>query len=152
LKFVGLGEAAGESEARSLQFLRALRHPHLLTPFEASSHAGHLVLAMELADRTLWDRYTEARDAGLVGIPRAELLAYLGQAALALDYLNSPGHGLAGVVQHRDVKPQNLLLFGRVLRVADLGLARLLRGTQTGHSGALTAPYAPPEFFRGRTS
>jgi serine/threonine-protein kinase len=146
LKFVNRGGEMENSEARALRLLRSLRHPHLLTPFEAFPHQGHLVVAMELADRAVWDRYTEARDAGLAGIPRDELLDYLGQAALALDYLNAAG------VQHRDVKPQNLLLSGRLLKVADFGLARLVRGQQTGHSGMLTAPYAPPEFFRGKTS
>jgi serine/threonine protein kinase len=156
LKFVPLGGRLGESDARSLNLLRDLRHPHLLTIFEAFHHGGYLVLAMERADRTLWDRYREVRDSGMVGIPRDELLHYLGQAALALDYLNSPGHafgdGTRGGVQHRDDKPHNLLLFQRLLKVGDFGLARLVRGQLTGHSGGLTAPYAPPEFFRGKTS
>jgi serine/threonine-protein kinase len=146
LKCVNRGGDMGKSEARALRLLRSLRHPHLLTPFEAFPHQGHLVVAMELADRAVWDRYAGVRDASLPGIPRDELLDYLGQAALALDYLN------AGGVQHRDVKPQNLLLFGRLLKLGDFGLARLVRGGETGHSGVLTAPYAPPEFFRGRTS
>jgi serine/threonine protein kinase len=39
-----------------------------------------------------------------------------------------------------------------VLKLGDFGLARAVCDGETGHSGVLTAPYAPPEFFRGRTS
>src|SRR5204862_396543 len=36
-------------------------------------------------------------------------------------------------------------------KVADFGLARSLSHSATGHTGALTPAFAPPEFFQGRT-
>ena len=82
----------------------------------------------------------------MTGIPTGELHAHLRQAAAGIDHLHSVG------VQHRDIKPQNLLLKDGNVRVADFGLARTLAHTVTGHTGTLTLYYAAPEFFDGKTS
>jgi serine/threonine protein kinase len=156
LKFVPYSGAAGDAEVRSLKIIKELRHPNLISVFGAWGTKDLIVIAMELADRTLWDRFNEAVAGGLPGIPHGELLEYMRQAALALDYLNAPQHRLGDTedagVQHRDVKPQNLLLFGGGVKVADLGLVRLVHDGATGHTGNLTVLYAPPEFFEGRTT
>lgn len=156
LKFVPYAGKPGESETRALNLMARLRHPNVLTISGAWKQMGLLVVAMDLADRTLWDRLQEALRSGLSGIPRDELLDYMEEAAKGLDYLNSPDHKLSGKhgvgVQHRDVKPQNLLLVGGGVKVGDFGLARLLERTATSHTGNLTVAYAAPEFFRGETS
>jgi WD40 repeat protein len=156
LKFVPYASIGGDAEIRSLSIIKDLRHPNLVSVFGAWGKGNLIVVAMELADRTAWDRYREAVASGLPGIPRDELLEYMAQAALAIDYLNAPrprrgGREDAGV-QHRDIKPQNLLLFGGGVKVADFGLARLVHGGETSHTGSLTVQYAAPEFFEGRTT
>ncbi len=129
---------------------------HLLCVFGSWQADGALVIAMELADRTLMDRFQEARAQGLPGIPRDELLAYLADAAQALDFLNQPQHRIGErgerAIQHRDTKPHNLLLCGGGVKVGDFGLARCLEHSLTSHTGSLTVPYAAPEFFDGKTS
>jgi formylglycine-generating enzyme required for sulfatase activity len=109
-------------------------------------HEHYLIMAMELADRTLYHRWQEATNKGLPGIPAEELLEYLHEAAKGIDHLNSIG------VQHRDIKPHNLLLVGGGVKVADFGLAKLLHSSATRHTVAMTPAYAAPETFRGRTT
>ena len=156
MKFVSLGEQAGAVELRSLEILKHIHHPNLLPTFGAWQTNGYLIIAMELADGTLWDRFQEAVAQGLSGIPWQELHEYLLEAAKGIDHLNAQKHVLEGEegvgVQHRDIKPQNILLIGDGVKVADFGLARLLGHTVTGHTGSMTIAYAPPEFFRGQTS
>jgi WD40 repeat protein/serine/threonine protein kinase len=146
LKFVSLTAEMGAVEQRALDAVRAVRHPNLLALFGAWQRDGMLIVAAELADGTLLDRFRTATASGLPGIPRDELLEHLGDAARGLDHLHEAG------VQHRDVKPQNLLLVGGRVKVGDFGLAVALDGGGTGHSGRLTPAYAAPEFFEGATA
>jgi serine/threonine protein kinase len=146
LKFVPLGGKSGDAELAALEQVKDLRHPHLLTLFAAWEVGGRLVIASELADRSLAHRLRQCLDAGQPGVPAGELLGYLRDAAEGLDFLHGRG------VQHRDVKPSNLLLVGGALKVGDLGLAKPVAGAEGSHTGIMTAAYAPPEFFKGRAT
>jgi tetratricopeptide (TPR) repeat protein/serine/threonine protein kinase len=156
LKFVVLAADVGPVELRALQVIRDIRHPHLLATFGSWQLDGRLIIAMELAERTLLDRLREAAGQGMEGIPAPEVHEHFLDAARGLDYLNEPRHPAGGSepqgIQHRDVKPQNLLLIGGSVKVADFGLARVLEHTQTNHTGSMTPSYAPPEFFEKKTS
>src|SRR5262245_17715799 len=96
LKIMPLQEKVKATELHALEIIKSIRHPNLVTAFGASEQQGYLIVAMELADRTLWDRFQEARNQGLPGIPAAELLDYFRQAAKGIDYLNEPHHTFAG--------------------------------------------------------
>src|SRR5260370_455259 len=80
-------------------------------------------------------------------MPRDELLGYVRDASEALDYMGET-HGL----QHLDIKPQNLLLVGGRIKVADFGLVKDLVGTSVTATGGVTPIYATPEAFGGRAS
>jgi len=156
LKFVCLAESIGPLELRALQIIKDVRHPHLLATFGAWQVGRYLIIAMELAERTLLDRFRETAGQGFPGIPAPEIHEHFLDAARGLDYLNEPRHPSGGAepvgIQHRDVKPQNLLLVGGSVKVADFGLARILEHTQTSHTGSMTPAYAAPEFFKKQTS
>ena len=71
LKMVRLPTEARSAEVSALTVVRGIRHPNLLVSFGAWQEDGVLIVGMELADRSLWDRFIEAEDQGLRGIPRA---------------------------------------------------------------------------------
>jgi formylglycine-generating enzyme required for sulfatase activity len=147
LKFIALGDRVGEVELRALELIKGIRHPHLVGLFGAWQQDDQLILAMDLADGTLLDCLNAALLQGHQGIPRPELLEYMREAAKGLDHLNSIN------IQHQDVKPQNLLLVGGGVKVADFGLAKVLQHSVTGKShGGLSLAYAPPEFHDRKTT
>jgi serine/threonine protein kinase len=65
-------------------------------------------------------------------------------AANGLDALN------AKQVQHRDVKPANLLLLDSGVKVADFGVAKVLEQTVGSNTGGGTIAYMAPECFKGK--
>jgi len=152
LKFVPLDRYAGQAEERSLELVKHLRHPHLLATFGSWWNGNLLIIASELADRTMRDRLDEVTKQGKPGIPRDELLGYFDEAAEAIDYLNQPAGPSPHRIQHRDIKPENLFLSAGHVKVGDLGLARSVVHSATGHTGSMTIAYAAPEFIEGKTS
>ncbi|MFL5327755.1 MAG: serine/threonine protein kinase [Gemmataceae bacterium] len=146
LSAAGEGEPA-EQERKSLERIKSIRHPYILSLERIEEVDGQLLIVMELADRNLWDRFRECRDQGLPGIPREELLSYMSETAEALDLLN-----LKHQLQHLDVKPQNLFLVYNHIKVADFGLVKELRGEVSRMTGGVTPVYAAPETFNGFVS
>jgi formylglycine-generating enzyme required for sulfatase activity len=144
LKFIRLDAHVRTLELRSLEVMKSIRHPNLVSLFGAWHKDNWLILAMELCDRSLQDRLAEALDKKLPGMPLKELLSCMSDAANGLDALN------AKQVQHRDVKPANLLLLDSGVKVADFGLAKALEQTVASNSGAGTLAYTAPECFKGQ--
>ncbi len=136
-------EGKGAVEIRRLRFLREsrilarLKHPNLLTLFEAGEHEGHFCQVLEFVDggslEEVFDRSPfTARD----------LAALLEKSALAVHAAHR-----AGVV-HRDLKPGNILLSSSgEPKVADFGLSHLDDATRLTWTGTLigTPRYMAPE-------
>ena len=74
LKFIRLDPHGLAPELRSLEVMKSIRHPNLVSLFGAWHKDHWLILAMELCDRTLQDRLAEALHQKLPGIPLEELL------------------------------------------------------------------------------
>jgi serine/threonine protein kinase len=102
---------------REYQFAARLRHPNLVSAFEAAEDRGVNFLTMEYVDgRTL--RVIVRRRGPL---PVAEALDCVIQAARGLEAAHAQG------IVHRDIKPANLMLDeSGTVRVLDLGLARFV--------------------------
>jgi serine/threonine protein kinase len=149
IKFVYglLDEDRAARELKALTRIKSVRHPFLLSLERIEVVNGQLLIVTELADSSLKDRFETCRKEGKPGIPRDELLAYLRDTADALDYM-SEQHSL----QHLDVKPENLLLLGGRVKVADFGLVKDIHDHTASMMGGLTPVYAPPEVFEGRPS
>ncbi len=140
--------ARAEEERQAVERIKAIRHPFLLSMDRVENIGGELVIVTELADKNLDQVLKSYRDQELPGVPRAELLGYLREAAEVLDLMNLE-HGL----QHLDIKPRNLFLVSNHVKVADFGLVNSLAGNKSCQGvqlGGITAVYAAPEVFQGR--
>lgn len=130
-------------ELKALERVKGVRHPFLLSLERFEVIGGRLAILTELADMSLEQRLRQCRTEGLPGVPREELLRYMADAAEALDFL-SQRHSLL----HLDIKPENLLILGDHIKVADFGLVKeLATRTQNSLVSGMTPTYASPEMF-----
>ena len=79
--FGNLSGPQAETELKSLNRIRDLRHPFLLSIERVEVVDGRAIVVTELADRSLDQRFRELANSGQRGVPRDELLRYLRDAA-----------------------------------------------------------------------
>jgi serine/threonine protein kinase len=143
--------ARAEKELQAVQRIKDIRHPFLLSMDRVECIDGELIIVMELADRNLQELMVQYQSAGLTGIPRHDLLSYLQEAAEVLDVIHRDH-----LLQHLDIKPGNLFVVSKHVKVGDFGLVNSLSGSGPGESkvllGAITPLYASPELFHGTFS
>jgi serine/threonine-protein kinase len=135
IKILDRGVAAQpERFRREMGILAALRHPNIVTIYDAGAEDGRPYYAMEYAGgRTL----AEAK------LPLAEAVKVLEPVALACHAAHEKG------IIHRDLKPSNVLLADRPL-VADFGIAKTADAELTETGQTLGTPsYMSPEQAAG---
>jgi eukaryotic-like serine/threonine-protein kinase len=140
-------EERASCELKALHRIKEVRHPFLLSLERIETIDGQLVIFTELADASLSDRFEACKAAGMPGVPRDELLVYLRDAADALDYMSERFQ-----LQHLDIKPENLLVVGGHVKVADFGLVKDVQDVTVSLMGGMTPVYASPEVFDGHPS
>jgi serine/threonine-protein kinase len=148
LKILSRGTAVQSSLAqrfqREVETIAQLSHPNIVMAFDAGEDENGLYLVMEFVDGR--DLSCEVAQGGPLSI--ADATDCILQAARGLACAHD--HGIV----HRDVKPANLLRDrAGVVKVADLGLARLTSAEISSANSALTqagnvlgtADYIAPE-------
>ncbi|MEQ1760041.1 MAG: protein kinase, partial [Vicinamibacterales bacterium] len=127
-------------EARAIARLRG--HPNIVTVYDVGEDDGRPFMAMEyLGDETL---AKVLRQSPSWPLPRRlELIAGL---CAGLARAHSEG------IVHRDIKPDNLMVNGGMLKILDFGIARLANSGMT-QDGMLmgSMPYMSPEQISGGT-
>jgi serine/threonine-protein kinase len=141
-RYAGDEQVRARFRREALAAARLSGNPNIVTIFDVAEYGGLPMIVMEY----LQGGSLEARIDGHGGCPPAQVLAWLEQAAHALDAAHA-----AGVV-HRDIKPGNLLLDSRdQLHVGDFGIASAAGLHSFTEAGTIlgTAGYLSPEQARG---
>lgn len=138
-------EKRAQAELKALDRVKKVRHPFLLSLERIEVFDSQLIVVSELADKSMAELFNEYVEKGEPGIPRDGLVRSMRSIADALDYL-SDEHGL----QHLDIKPENLLMVGGHVKVADFGLIKDLHDASQSLMSGMTPAYAAPELFDGR--
>lgn len=119
----------------------ALNDPNIATVYEAGVADGRYYIALEYVDgESLRERLRDPR------CSRGDRLAYLAQAARALEYAHAQG------IVHCDLKPDNVLITKKgLVKIVDFGLSRLVRAASGGaRSIEGTIGYMSPEQVTGQ--
>ena len=128
---------------REAQAAANLNHPNIVGVYDWGEQAGTYYIVME---------YVEGRS--LAEILRTEGTLHPDRAAdIAIDVAAALGFAHRNGVIHRDVKPGNILISARQVKVGDFGIARAMDAadenlTQTGAVMG-TATYFSPEQAQG---
>lgn len=115
---------------REIIAVSQLSHPNVVIAFDADAIGGLHFFAMEYVDGI--DLARLVKESG--PLPIAKACNYVYQAALGLQHAHERG------MIHRDIKPANLLLTrkGEIIKILDMGLARLEQTGDEGDSSTLT--------------
>jgi len=118
-----------------------LKHPNILTVFDAGVEEPYYYIVMEYVQksRTLKD-FCKAGSL----LPVEQVVETIFKCCKALDYAHR--HNII----HRDIKPGNLLLTeGMNVKIADFGIAQIIRADTTQPAGLMGSPaYMSPEQIR----
>jgi eukaryotic-like serine/threonine-protein kinase len=117
---------------REIDIAASLNHPNILPLYDSGAVSGTLYYAMPYVDGPTLRQRLDVE----VQLPIDDALAITQQIAAALDYAHARG------VIHRDIKPDNILLLGSHVLIADFGLARAI-------SSAASTPLTEKRFVVG---
>jgi len=157
VKTIGISnprEGIPSSALREIAILRELNHPNVIRLHHLINHNKTMYLVMDLCDTDLYGYLHESKEL----LPLAEAKGIILQLLKGLEYLHDKQ------IMHRDLKPQNLLLYSRhwgggnqdtktrLLKIADFGLARMCNiPVENYTSEVVTRWYRAPELLLGDT-
>jgi serine/threonine-protein kinase len=133
-----LAQAVGPARfLREIRIAAQLTHPHIVPLFDSGEVDGRLFYVMPFLDgeslRQRLDRERQLAVHDAIGIAR--------QVASALEYAH------ARDVVHRDIKPDNILLYQNEAMVADFGIALALSAAQSPRITGTGLVVGTPEYM-----
>jgi serine/threonine-protein kinase len=145
---VAVSEQSVKRFLREIEVASSLQHPNIVSYVEHGQHNGIIYLVTEFVNGMDASRLTRHRGGRL---DYTEVVRIIEQTLAALDFAHNRGF------VHRDIKEQNILVFGEhprsTAKLTDFGLSKSFK--ETGMSGvtmvgdvAGTIAYMPPEQVR----
>ncbi|KAI0673849.1 CAMK/CAMKL/AMPK protein kinase [Trametes maxima] len=124
---------------REVEYMRTLRHPHIIKLYEVISTPKDIIIVLEYAGGELFN-YIVAN--GRMTEPQAR--RFFQQLISGIEY----SHHLK--IVHRDLKPENVLLDDDLnVKIADFGLSNEIKDGDFLKTSCGSPNYAAPEVIRG---
>ncbi|PWZ01735.1 Pkinase-domain-containing protein [Testicularia cyperi] len=125
---------------REIQYLKLLRHPHIIKLYEVITTPNDIIMVIEYAGGELFQYIV---DRGRM--PEPEARRFFQQIICAIEYCHR--HKIV----HRDLKPENLLLDEYLnVKIGDFGLSNIMTDGDFLKTSCGSPNYAAPEVISGR--
>ncbi|KAF8483130.1 kinase-like domain-containing protein [Gautieria morchelliformis] len=124
---------------KEVQYMRMLKHPHIVKLYEVISTATHIIIVLEYVGGELFDFIVNK---GRMEEPQVRRLFQ--QLISGVDY----SHRFK--IVHRDLKPENVLLDDELnVKIADFGLSNEVSDGEFMQTSCGSPNYAAPEVILG---
>ncbi|KAA1467848.1 Pkinase-domain-containing protein [Dentipellis sp. KUC8613] len=124
---------------REVEYMRMLRHPHIIKLYEVISTPTDIIIVLEYAGGELFN-YIVANGR----MPEPQTRRFFQQLISGIEY----SHKLK--IVHRDLKPENVLLDDDLnVKIADFGLSNEIKDGDFLKTSCGSPNYAAPEVIRG---
>ncbi|EGD77365.1 NEK/NEK8 protein kinase [Salpingoeca rosetta] len=139
----GVKRDAREKAVAESETLALLKHPNIVTYFDAFEDRSKFFIEMEYADAGNLRQLIEDRNGTL--IPQQDVLFLAWQLFQGLAHVHSCG------VLHRDIKSENIFMTSHgILKLGDFGISKVLSDSVHAETMVGTPYYMPPEMFKGQ--
>ncbi|KZO91640.1 Pkinase-domain-containing protein [Calocera viscosa TUFC12733] len=130
----------GSRVKREIDYLRMLKHPHILKLYEVITTPTDIIMVIEYAADELFN-YIVAHGP----LPLNAARRFFQQLICAIEYCHKHK------VVHRDLKPENLLLdSGLNIKIGDFGLSNAVNDGEFLKTSCGSPNYAAPEVISGK--
>ncbi|KAI0095181.1 snf 1 [Irpex rosettiformis] len=124
---------------REVEYMRTLRHPHIIKLYEVISTPTDIIIVLEYAGGELFNYIVNNGK-----MPEAQARRFFQQLISGIEY----SHKLK--IVHRDLKPENVLLDDDLnVKIADFGLSNEIKDGDFLKTSCGSPNYAAPEVIRG---
>ncbi|KAG0086534.1 Protein kinase [Podila epicladia] len=125
---------------REIQYLKLLRHPHIIKLYEVISTPTSIYMVIEYAGGELFNYIVDNTK-----LSEDEARRFFQQIVCAIEYCHR--HKIV----HRDLKPENLLLDPSMnVKIADFGLSNIMTDGDFLKTSCGSPNYAAPEVISGK--
>ncbi|KAJ1669145.1 Protein kinase, partial [Coemansia sp. RSA 25] len=144
LKIIGRSKLAHSDMVgrvnREIQYLKMLRHPHIIKLYEVITTATDIIMVIEYAGGELFNYIVERGR-----MSEKDARRFFQQMVSAVEYCHRRN------IVHRDLKPENVLLdpYDNV-KVADFGLSNIMKDGEFLQTSCGSPNYAAPEVINGK--